>query len=88
MRNRKRVVRQLPVLLREAGIRDELTEFLRPWMSAMIETQPELLAYLAYMAERLLWIKGTIKPTGSIYLHCDCNCQPLHEGFDGCHFWT
>ena len=30
-----------------------------------------LLAYLSYMVERLLQMKSILKPTGSIYLHCD-----------------
>ena len=30
-----------------------------------------MLAYLAYMAERLTEAKRILKPTGSIYLHCD-----------------
>ena len=30
-----------------------------------------MLAYLAYMAERLAEAKRVLKPTGSIYLHCD-----------------
>ena len=30
-----------------------------------------MLAYLSYMAERLAVMRGTLKPTGSIYLHCD-----------------
>ncbi|MCY4050801.1 MAG: DNA methyltransferase [Gammaproteobacteria bacterium] len=30
-----------------------------------------MLAYLTYMAERLAMMKNKLKPTGSIYLHCD-----------------
>ena len=30
-----------------------------------------MLAYLAYMAERLSEIRRVLKPTGSVYLHCD-----------------
>ena len=37
----------------------------------MRKTQPRLLAYLSYMIERLLPMRGILRPTGSIYLHCD-----------------
>ena len=30
-----------------------------------------MLAYLSYMAERLALLREILKPTGSIYLHCD-----------------
>ena len=40
-------------------------------MNALRNTQPRLLAYLSYMVERLLQMKIILKPTGSIYLHCD-----------------
>ena len=68
---RERVLRAMPVLMREAGIDDQAAEFWRLWMNALRHTQPRLLAYLSYMVERLLVMKGILKPTGSIYLHCD-----------------
>ena len=68
---RERVLRTMPVLMREAGIDDQAAEFWRLWMNALRHTQPRLLAYLSYMVERLLVMKGILKPTGSIYLHCD-----------------
>ena len=68
---RERVLRTMPVLMREAGIDDQAAEFWRLWMNALRHTQPRLLAYLSYMVERLLVMKGLLKPTGSIYLHCD-----------------
>ena len=68
---RERAIRQMPVLLREAGIDDEVAEFWRLWMNALRKTNPNLLAYLSYMVQRLLPMKGILKPTGSIYLHCD-----------------
>ena len=40
-------------------------------MNALRNTQPRLLAYLSYMVERLVQMKIIMKPTGSIYLHCD-----------------
>ena len=68
---RERALRTMPVLMREAGVDDEAVEFWRLWMNALRKTQPRLLAYLSYMVERLLVMKGLLKPTGSIYLHCD-----------------
>ena len=68
---RERALRMMPVLMREAGIDDEAVEFWRLWMNALRKTNPRLLAYLSYMVERLLLMKGILKPTGSIYLHCD-----------------
>ena len=66
-----RIIRQMPVLMREKGIADSVATFWRHWMEALRGTNEPLLAYLSYMVERLLWIKGTIKPTGSVFLHCD-----------------
>ena len=68
---RERAIRTMPVLMREAGIEDDITEFWKSWINALRNTQPRLLAYLSYMVERLILMKRILKPTGSIYLHCD-----------------
>ncbi len=68
---RERSLRTMPILMREAGIEDEAVDFWRLWMNALRGVQPRLLAYLSYMTERLLPMRGLLKPTGSIYLHCD-----------------
>ena len=68
---RERALRTMPVLMRDAGIDDDAVEFWRLWMNALRKTNPRLLAYLSYMVERMLFMKGILKPTGSIYLHCD-----------------
>lgn len=68
---RERAIKTMPVLMREQGIDDTTVEFWRMWMNALRNTQPRLLAYLSYMVERLLQMKLILKPTGSIYLHCD-----------------
>ena len=39
-------------------------------LSAMLG-ETGALAYLGYMAERLVEMRRLLKPTGSIYLHCD-----------------
>ena len=69
--DRERAIRTMPVLMREHGIEDEVAEFWKLWMNALRKTNPRLLAYLSYMVQRLLPMKGLLKPTGSIYLHCD-----------------
>ena len=69
--DRERALRHMPILMREAGIDDATVEFWRLWLNALRGTQPRLLAYLSYMVERLIYMKATLKPTGSIYLHCD-----------------
>ena len=35
-----------------------------------------MMAYLSYMAERLVEIHRLLKPTGSLYLHCDNTAGP------------
>ena len=50
---RERAIRSMPVLMRESGIDDHIVEFWQLWMRALRGTQPRLLAYLSYMAQRL-----------------------------------
>lgn len=68
---RERALRQMPMLMRSSGLDDDIVEFWQLWMGALRKTNPALLAYLSYMTERLLIMRGLLKPTGSIYLHCD-----------------
>ena len=68
---REQAIRHMPVLMRENGIDDATVEFWRLWMNALRGTQPRLLAYLSYMVERLLIMRRILKPTGSLYFHCD-----------------
>ncbi|MDE0398921.1 MAG: site-specific DNA-methyltransferase [Candidatus Poribacteria bacterium] len=68
---RERAIRAMPVLMVDSGIDDTVAQFWKTWTDALRKTQPRLLAYLAYMVERLIWMKLVLKPTGSIYLHCD-----------------
>jgi DNA modification methylase len=65
------IARSMPVLMREHGIDDYYVDFWRLWMQALRNTQPHLLAYLIFMVQRLLYMKSILRPTGSIYLHCD-----------------
>ena len=68
---RERAIRHTPILMREAGIEDEVANFWKLWMNALRATNPRLLAYLSYMTERLLQMRSILKPTGTIYVHCD-----------------
>ena len=68
---REEVIRFMPVLLRQAGVDDSAARLWQLWMNALRGTQPRLLAYLSYMTERLVQMKPLLKPTGSVYLHCD-----------------
>lgn len=68
---KEELARKMPLLMREHGIEDYYVEFWRLWIQALRHTQPHLLAYLIYMVQRLLQMKIILKPTGSIYLHCD-----------------
>ncbi|MCY3928465.1 MAG: site-specific DNA-methyltransferase [Acidobacteria bacterium] len=67
----EQIIRMMPILMREAGIDDAVAEFWRFWVNALRGTQPRLLAYLSYMVERLLQMRVVLRPTGSLYLHCD-----------------
>ena len=68
---RLRAIRHMPVLMADAGIDDQAAKLWQLWMYALRGTQPRLLAYLSYMAQRLLIMHRLLKPTGSLYLHCD-----------------
>lgn len=65
------LARSMPVLMREHGVDDYYVDFWRLWMQALRTTQPHLLAYLIFMVQRMLHMKSILRPTGSIYLHCD-----------------
>ena len=68
---REWAIRTLPMIMRDNGIEDATVEFWKLWMHASGNAQPQLLADLSYMMQRLLVMKRILKPTGSIYFHCD-----------------
>ena len=68
---RDRAIRQIPKMMIQKGIDETTVQFWKFWMAALRNTNPKLLAYLSYMVERLVQMKIILKPTGSIYLHCD-----------------
>lgn len=68
---RERVIRSMPKFMIEHGIDENVVKFWKVWVNALRSTNPKLLAYLSYMVERLVQMKIILRPTGSIYLHCD-----------------
>jgi adenine specific DNA methylase Mod len=55
--------------------------------------ETDMLAYLSMMAPRLIELRRTLKPTGSLYLHCDPRAshylKALLDGIFGpTHFWN
>ena len=64
-------IRNLDVIFADRDIEPSILRFWKTWMLALADTNPKLLAYLYYMVERLAQMKLVLKPTGSIYLHCD-----------------
>lgn len=67
----ERRIRTIPKIMIEQGINDDIAKFWHFWMKTLRDTNPKLLAYLSYMTERLLQMRIVLRPTGSIYLHCD-----------------
>lgn len=68
---KEELAKTMPILMREMGVEDYYVQFWGLWIKALRQTQPHLLAYLIYMVQRLLHMKSILRPTGSIYLHCD-----------------
>ena len=67
---RERAIREMPRQMSAAGL-DEAAQLWGALPGVLRARRPDLLAYLSYMAERLLLMRGLLKPKGSIYLHCD-----------------
>ncbi len=68
---KEEMARNMPLVIREYGADDDLVVFWQAWINALRRTQPRLLAYLIYMSYRLFEMRRILKPTGSLYLHCD-----------------
>ncbi len=66
-----RIIRDIPILLGEHGINGHSANFLASFLNGLVHLQPDMAAYLAYMTERLVWIRRMMKPSASVYLHCD-----------------
>jgi adenine specific DNA methylase Mod len=68
---KEEMARRMPIILRDYGVDESLVQFWQAWITALRNTQPRLLAYLIYMTYRLFEMRRLLRPTGSIYLHCD-----------------
>ena len=68
---RRRAIKDLPNIMLKHGVDDSVVTFWKVWVNALRNTNPKMLAYLSYMVERLVQMKIILKPTGSIYFHCD-----------------
>ena len=53
------------------GCNSDFIEFWQNWILALRNTNSKLLAYMVFMTERIVEMRRLLKPTGSIYLHCD-----------------
>lgn len=65
------LVRNMKIAFEEYGADPNLLNFWETWIKALRYTRPHLLAYLIYMTYRLFEMRRILKPTGSLYLHCD-----------------
>ncbi len=68
---RERAIKTMPIQMQASGVEAGAAELWKLCLHALRHTQPRLLAYLSYMAERLLVMYRILKPTGSLYFHCD-----------------
>ena len=79
-----------------------LNDIDRVWVDELEKRNPDLysviiavgkvggrsnMAYMIYMAVRMLEIHRILKSTGSIYLHCDTTMSHSHQINAGCYFW-
>lgn len=62
---------KMPQFMAEHGINPDFAGLWEGFARALRNIDSKLLGYLVYMTERLIVMKGLLKPTGSIYLHCD-----------------
>ncbi|KAK3604255.1 hypothetical protein CHS0354_002063 [Potamilus streckersoni] len=65
------LMKHMPEVLSSCGADDRFIQFWNYWCVALRHSQPTLLAYMLYMTVRLAEMKRILKPTGSLYLHCD-----------------
>jgi len=60
--------------LRDWDLPDAFKQFMHAWLNILESGDADdrrLLNYLMYMTNRLIRLRDVLKPTGSIYLHCD-----------------
>ncbi|MDR0909299.1 MAG: hypothetical protein LBM77_05980 [Spirochaetaceae bacterium] len=62
---------EIPHIMQKYGIKKDVVMFWNYMTLSLKEANPKLLAYLIYMTVRLVEMNRLLKPSGSIYLHCD-----------------
>ena len=67
----KRAIEEIPDVMLATHADQFGINMWKAWVDALRKSRPSMLAYLAYMAERLLYMRMVLKPTGSLYFHCD-----------------
>lgn len=67
----ERAIKEMPDLMLRENAGQFGVEMWGYWVRALRDSQPSMLAYLAYMGERLIRMRRLLKPTGSLYFHCD-----------------
>lgn len=67
----EKLLERLPREMLDAATSPDVVAFWIQWVKALRHIDKNLLAYLAYMLERILAMKIVLKPAGSLYFHCD-----------------
>lgn len=65
------MLQNMEIILEDYGVAKDVAYFWKTWIASLRDAQPKLLAYLLYMTIRLALMQRILKPTGSIFLHCD-----------------
>ncbi|MDB5371799.1 MAG: mod [Belnapia sp.] len=68
---KEEMLRSMSQYMQSHEVPSDIADFWGVWMRALQNSQPRLLAYLLYMSWRLVEMRRILKPTGSLYLHCD-----------------
>ena len=74
-------LRNIEIIFDEHGIPKDALNFWRLWIDALRNTQPKLLAYLVYMAYRLLEMRRILRPTASHYIKVTMDAIFGHTNF-------
>ena len=70
----RQLVRDFQSELEKWDLAESFRQFILLWVKMLEQSssdEKKLLNYLMYMTQRLVLLKKVLKPTGSIYMHCD-----------------
>jgi site-specific DNA-methyltransferase (adenine-specific) len=62
-------------IMRDGAVSTELMDLLKHFRQTMIRSQPDMLAYLVMMTERLYELHKLLRQDGALYLHCDSHAS-------------